>query len=141
MSIVTSSHAAQGPSSRELLPRGVLHEYAQPYGSRPTWKISLEDIFPVMETGTSELLETNSSISSSNQATYCGICADELQAAQALIVPTCNHKFCLDCLRTYVLIKLDEQRYPMACPGCLADRPNYNLMLNCMCSKLSLILV
>ncbi|PPR00523.1 hypothetical protein CVT26_009909 [Gymnopilus dilepis] len=115
MSIVTSSHAAQGPSSRELLPRGVLHEYAQPYGSRPTWKFSLEDIFAVMETGTSELLETNSSISSSNQATYCGICGDELQAAQALIVPTCNHKFCLDCLRTYVLIKLDEQRYPMAC--------------------------
>ena len=63
----------------------------------------------------------------------CGICGDEVRLEskhfilsifalpKAFKVPACNHLFCRTCLRTYTQVKVGERRFPIPCPGCLAD--------------------
>ncbi|KDR79183.1 hypothetical protein GALMADRAFT_63037 [Galerina marginata CBS 339.88] len=58
---------------------------------------------------------------SRSSAFECGICGDQLLAPEAMRIPVCQHTFCGECLRTYTSMKLREQRYPIACPSCLAD--------------------
>lgn len=132
MSIFLTSPGAQRPYSRSpWLPR--LEEDLQPdsersYGSKPIWKISLEDILSAMVLASGEQSEAGPSSNSSSCAILCGICGEELQTSETLSLRFCKHIFCVDCLRRYTLAKIHDQRYPIACPGCLAERASYDHM-------------
>jgi hypothetical protein len=34
----------------------------------------------------------------------------------------CNHEFCFECMRRYILTEINEQHYPISCPGCVAGK-------------------
>ncbi|KAJ7625517.1 hypothetical protein FB45DRAFT_921644 [Roridomyces roridus] len=56
------------------------------------------------------------------QATFeCGVCFDKYPEDYIARIVGCKHDFCRDCLRTYVISKLETKRYPIHCPSCLAD--------------------
>ncbi|KAF8967706.1 hypothetical protein BDZ97DRAFT_1802896 [Flammula alnicola] len=82
----------------------------QPSLSMPsgTWKFNME-----------ELLEPLSRVYID---ALCGVCGDRIEGSEAFSIPNCGHVFCKDCLRSYILVKLGERQYPIACPVCLADR-------------------
>jgi len=48
----------------------------------------------------------------------CAVCTDEFSVAR---IPGCDHGFCRECLRTYAISKLEEHRFPILCPSCVAD--------------------
>ena len=51
----------------------------------------------------------------------CAVCTDDLPEDFVARVPGCGHGFCRECLRTYVVSKLEEHRFPILCPSCVAD--------------------
>jgi len=36
-------------------------------------------------------------------------------------VDNCNHAFCRECVRNYIVSKVDEHRFPIFCPICVAE--------------------
>lgn len=54
----------------------------------------------------------------------CGICLDEHPEDSVARIPQCQHSFCRDCLRGYIQSKLEEHRFPIFCPMCIAGRDN-----------------
>lgn len=50
----------------------------------------------------------------------CGICL-EYGELSAVHIQGCRHRFCRDCVRRYVRAKLEERRFPVACPLCTID--------------------
>ncbi|KAF8300418.1 hypothetical protein DL93DRAFT_2067651 [Clavulina sp. PMI_390] len=52
----------------------------------------------------------------------CGVCASELERFERAIIPGCKHVFCFDCVRGYVIARLEEGKLDMPCPGCVAER-------------------
>jgi hypothetical protein len=51
----------------------------------------------------------------------CAVCTDELREDFVARLPGCGHGFCRECLRTYTVSKLEEHRFPVLCPSCVAD--------------------
>ncbi|KAF9792210.1 hypothetical protein BJ322DRAFT_1102725 [Thelephora terrestris] len=51
----------------------------------------------------------------------CAVCTDEFPEDFVARVPGCGHGFCRECLRKYAVSKLEEHRFPILCPSCLAD--------------------
>lgn len=51
----------------------------------------------------------------------CAVCTDELSEEYVARIPGCGHGFCRECLRMYVISKLEEHRFPILCPSCVAD--------------------
>ena len=51
----------------------------------------------------------------------CAVCTDEFSEEYVARVPGCGHGFCRECLRTYAASKLEEHRFPVLCPSCVAD--------------------
>lgn len=51
----------------------------------------------------------------------CVVCTDEHPEDYVARVPGCDHGFCRECLRTYAVSKLEEHRFPILCPSCVAD--------------------
>ena len=51
----------------------------------------------------------------------CAVCTDELPEDFVARVPGCGHGFCRECLRTYAVSRLEEHRFPILCPSCVAD--------------------
>lgn len=51
----------------------------------------------------------------------CAVCTDEFPEDFVARVPGCGHGFCRECLRTYAVSRLEEHRFPILCPSCLAD--------------------
>jgi len=51
----------------------------------------------------------------------CAVCTDEFSEEDVARVPGCGHGFCRECLRTYAISKLEEHRFPILCPSCVAD--------------------
>ncbi|KAF9499666.1 hypothetical protein BDN71DRAFT_1441837 [Pleurotus eryngii] len=54
----------------------------------------------------------------------CSICLDDHPEDDVALIPSCEHSFCRDCLRSYITNKVSEHRYPVFCPVCttLADQ-------------------
>jgi hypothetical protein len=51
----------------------------------------------------------------------CAVCKEELPEDFVARVPDCGHGFCRECLKTYAVSKLEEHRFPILCPSCIAD--------------------
>ena len=59
-------------------------------------------------------------VTHSVQITFmCGVCLEVHPEEDVARVTICEHHFCRDCLRSYILSKLDEHRYPIFCPVCM----------------------
>lgn len=54
----------------------------------------------------------------------CHICLEEprLDSGRAIRLPKCNHIMCRECLRMNVQSDLDQRRYPIRCPDCIAEQ-------------------
>lgn len=51
----------------------------------------------------------------------CGICLDDQPEDYIARLDSCMHRFCRDCIRSYVGSRLDENRYPILCPVCTTE--------------------
>jgi hypothetical protein len=50
----------------------------------------------------------------------CQICLDEEPLDESVVVQSCGHSFGRECMRSYILSRLDERRFPIPCPCCSA---------------------
>ncbi|TFK72290.1 hypothetical protein BDN72DRAFT_816260 [Pluteus cervinus] len=50
----------------------------------------------------------------------CGICMDEMPLSDIAKVDGCGHEICRECLRGYVTTKINDRKYPIPCPLCIA---------------------
>ncbi|KIK73546.1 hypothetical protein PAXRUDRAFT_20736 [Paxillus rubicundulus Ve08.2h10] len=57
---------------------------------------------------------------------HCGICLDDFPEDDAVLIESCRHDICRDCVRGHVCSKIDERRFPVSCPVCMADHTNPN---------------
>ncbi|KIK74109.1 hypothetical protein PAXRUDRAFT_792000, partial [Paxillus rubicundulus Ve08.2h10] len=57
---------------------------------------------------------------------HCGICLDDFPEDDAVLIESCGHVICRDCVRGHVCSKIDERRFPVLCPVCMADHTNPN---------------
>jgi len=51
----------------------------------------------------------------------CGICLEEQLEDHVARVDNCKHAFCRECVRNYIISKVDEHRFPILCPICVAE--------------------
>lgn len=51
----------------------------------------------------------------------CQICLEDEAYDDAVIIQACGHMFGRECMRNYILAKLDERRFPIPCPCCSVD--------------------
>lgn len=51
----------------------------------------------------------------------CGICLEEMPDDSIACPDPCRHTFCRECLREYVTTRLNERRFPIQCPTCVAS--------------------
>ncbi|KAJ7509867.1 hypothetical protein B0H11DRAFT_2168922 [Mycena galericulata] len=51
----------------------------------------------------------------------CGVCFDKYPEDCVARIEDCSHRFCRDCLKSYVVSKLNDKLYPIFCPMCVAD--------------------
>jgi Ring finger domain len=52
----------------------------------------------------------------------CGVCLDKQPEDSVARLEPCGHCFCRSCIKGYVSSRLAENRYPMLCPVCIAER-------------------
>jgi len=50
----------------------------------------------------------------------CQICLDEEPMDESVVIQSCGHSFGRECMRSYILSRLDERRFPIPCPCCSA---------------------
>ncbi|KAG8718608.1 hypothetical protein FRC09_012398 [Ceratobasidium sp. 395] len=50
----------------------------------------------------------------------CNICMDSFTDEAIALVDGCDHSSCRECMRGHVQSKIDERRYPIPCPFCVA---------------------
>lgn len=53
----------------------------------------------------------------------CGVCGELQNIATRIRLPDCSHTVCKECLTGFATTKIDEGRYPIFCPECIAERP------------------
>jgi Ring finger domain len=51
----------------------------------------------------------------------CSVCLDEQLEDYVARLEPCGHCFCRNCIRTHVVSKITENRYPIFCPVCMAE--------------------
>ncbi|KAF8657093.1 hypothetical protein AX16_002280 [Volvariella volvacea WC 439] len=56
-----------------------------------------------------------------DNAFKCRICLNFNSTDHVTTIEGCSHEFCQDCVRDYVVSKIEERKYPILCPGCIAD--------------------
>ena len=56
----------------------------------------------------------------------CGICLEEESEEMVARVEPCRHGFCRNCLRDYLQKKLEDHRFPILCPICIAEKVSVN---------------
>jgi hypothetical protein len=52
----------------------------------------------------------------------CGICMEEMPEDSVARPDPCRHAFCRDCMRGHVSARLEEHRFPILCPTCIASK-------------------
>ncbi|KAJ6456123.1 hypothetical protein C8R45DRAFT_1064835 [Mycena sanguinolenta] len=52
----------------------------------------------------------------------CGICFDKCPEDYVSRIADCTHAFCRECMRSYVVSKLQDKLYPIFCPMCVTDQ-------------------
>lgn len=52
----------------------------------------------------------------------CGICLEEFNVDVVARIDICGHQFCRTCILGHTAAKIDERRYPIVCPVCMADK-------------------
>ncbi|PCH33340.1 hypothetical protein WOLCODRAFT_14646 [Wolfiporia cocos MD-104 SS10] len=52
----------------------------------------------------------------------CAICLDDFIEEEIAIFGYCGHQFCKECMRGYVISKINARCYPIVCPTCMTDR-------------------
>lgn len=52
----------------------------------------------------------------------CGICLEDVVDEDLALLEQCQHKFCRECLRNYVVSQIRDRRFPIVCPTCMKDR-------------------
>jgi hypothetical protein len=50
----------------------------------------------------------------------CGICMESFTDEAIALVEGCGHSCCRDCMRSNIQSKIEERRYPIPCPFCVA---------------------
>ena len=63
----------------------------------------------------------------------CGVCFETFVQDFVARVRGCKHSFCRDCLRQHATTTIEDRRYPIPCPACLADnsrKPMSELIFN-----------
>ena len=55
---------------------------------------------------------------------HCGVCLDDFPEDDAVHIDSCGHEICRDCARGHVCSKIEEHRFPVLCPVCMADQRN-----------------
>ncbi|CCA71549.1 hypothetical protein PIIN_05486 [Serendipita indica DSM 11827] len=71
----------------------------------------------------------------------CQICLDEEPMDESVTIQTCGHSFGRECMRSYILSRLDERRYPIPCPTCSASDdsgPNPGLVTSGIATQVNL---
>jgi hypothetical protein len=51
----------------------------------------------------------------------CQICLEEHREAKVVRIDSCGHRYCRECITSYVGNKLDAKRFPIPCPVCAAE--------------------
>lgn len=57
---------------------------------------------------------------------HCGVCLDDVPEDDIVRIDACRHELCRDCARGHVCTKIEEHRFPVLCPVCMADHKNQN---------------
>ena len=57
----------------------------------------------------------------SQRLAFCSICQDFSPVEQSTILPPCGHTFCQECVKQHICAQLQENRFPINCPDCVAD--------------------
>ncbi|KAF7370313.1 RING-type domain-containing protein [Mycena sanguinolenta] len=52
----------------------------------------------------------------------CGVCLDKWPEDYVCRIQDCTHAFCRDCMKGYVVSKLQDKLYPIFCPMCVTDQ-------------------
>ncbi len=52
----------------------------------------------------------------------CSVCMDEHPEEDLACVEMCGHKFGRECLRDFIISKIDQRSYPIVCPVCIAEQ-------------------
>ncbi|KAF8548674.1 hypothetical protein OG21DRAFT_1422667 [Imleria badia] len=55
---------------------------------------------------------------------HCGVCLDDFPEDDAVHIDACGHEICRDCARGHISSKIEEHRFPVLCPVCMADQKN-----------------
>lgn len=100
-----------------------------PLPRTPTPPVALDDEIAVLKELQQEFDDEDSRLRMEREAlarvqpfTFtCPVCTDELPEDFVARVPDCGHGFCRECLRMYAVSKLEEHRFPILCPSCVAD--------------------
>ena len=51
----------------------------------------------------------------------CRVCFEVYAQDHVAPLDACDHSFCRNCLRQYVTMKIEDRRYPIPCPACVAE--------------------
>ncbi|KIJ14058.1 hypothetical protein PAXINDRAFT_13174, partial [Paxillus involutus ATCC 200175] len=70
--------------------------------------------------------QTDQLLRTAQRRYHCGICLDDFPEDDAVHIDSCGHDICRDCARGHVCTKIDERRFPVLCPVCMADHTNPN---------------
>ncbi|KAF8838971.1 hypothetical protein BDN67DRAFT_970780 [Paxillus ammoniavirescens] len=70
--------------------------------------------------------QTDQLLRTAQRRYHCGICLDDFPEDDAVRIDSCGHDLCRDCARGHVCAKIDERRFPVLCPVCMADHTNPN---------------
>jgi hypothetical protein len=52
---------------------------------------------------------------------FCNICQEFVFVEWSTGITPCEHTFCQECIKEHVGVMLQENRFPVDCPDCLAD--------------------
>lgn len=61
------------------------------------------------------------SMSTNRRHFQCQICLEEHGESSVTPIDSCGHKFCVECITSYVGYQLDERQFPILCPTCTAE--------------------
>lgn len=107
------------PSSRSAIarnehdPLGLTFDFGGPF---------MHEVIPNLSASNEDALTS----ASEQLPSECGICTSEVEPHERAVIPGCQDVFCLDCIRHYVIGRLEDGHLDMPCPTCVAKRVHAN---------------